>query len=61
MKAKVDPDLCVGCGTCEEICPTVFVVKEGKAIVQVNPVPPKDEDATKEAADSCPTNAISTE
>ncbi|MBN1320939.1 MAG: 4Fe-4S binding protein, partial [Thermoleophilia bacterium] len=23
---KVDPDLCTGCGICEDICPDVFEV-----------------------------------
>ena len=26
MKPVVDEDLCIGCGTCEEICPDVFQV-----------------------------------
>jgi ferredoxin len=27
----VDPDLCIGCGLCVEICPLVFEMKENKA------------------------------
>ena len=57
MKAKVDPDLCVGCGPCEDICPNVFPVVDGKAIVKVEAVPPKDEADCKNAAESCPTDA----
>jgi ferredoxin len=35
MKVIVDVDLCIGCGACEEICPSVFHVDEeiGKSIV----------------------------
>jgi ferredoxin len=28
---KVDPDLCIGCGLCMEICPLVFEIIENKA------------------------------
>jgi ferredoxin len=35
MNVIVDQDTCIGCGTCEEICPAVFHVDEtiGKAEV----------------------------
>jgi len=35
MNVRVDQDKCVGCGTCEEICPAVFHLNEviGKAEV----------------------------
>ena len=35
MKAKVDPELCTGCGACEETCPEVFELPEG---ADVNPI-----------------------
>ena len=32
---KVDDELCIGCGTCVEICPEVFALSEkGKAYVK---------------------------
>ena len=62
MKACVDAELCTGCGPCVDICPEVFELNdEGIAIVKVNPVPPDVEESCREAADNCPTEAISIE
>ena len=57
MKVRVTED-CVVCGKCEEICPEVF--KEGDDIAQVlvDKVPPDKEDAVREAAGECPSEAI---
>jgi len=51
---KVDEDLCIGCGTCEAVCPEVFEMKNDKAIVKVQ----KDNDCVKEAIEACPVDAI---
>ncbi|MEM4330523.1 MAG: ferredoxin [Candidatus Pacearchaeota archaeon] len=58
-KIKVDKNKCIGCGSCEAICPKSFYLKEGKAT-------PKKEKVTKitceeEAKNSCPVGAISIE
>ncbi len=58
---KVNKETCIGCGTCESICPEVFKIgDDGKAEVL-----PADytalKDKIKEAADSCPVDAISAE
>ena len=58
MKAKVDADLCCGCGPCEEACPEVFKVEGDIALVLVDVVPPAAEDACKKAQENCPTEAI---
>jgi len=58
MKVKVIEDDCAGCGACEDICPEVFEVVDGGVKVKVAPVPPELREAAKEAADSCPTEAI---
>lgn len=58
MKAKVYPELCTGCGPCEEVCPEVFEVVDNLARVKVATVPPSAEDACRQAAESCPENAI---
>jgi ferredoxin len=71
---KVDPDLCVGCALCVEICPKVFEIRENKAWI----IPPKLLPVTVKLAvvknpsdcescdcvlvvDSCPTAAVTLE
>jgi ferredoxin len=62
MKARVDKDDCISCGLCPSICPEVFEMEDdGKAGVVVDEVPSENEDATQEAAESCPTSAIHVE
>jgi ferredoxin len=62
MKVTVDKDLCAGTGLCQNTCPEVFEVdEEGVSTVKKNPVPREFEQACKEAAEHCPTNAISVE
>jgi len=59
MLAKVDKDACVGCGACPEICPDVFKMEDdGLAVAYKSPVPSEFEEAVKEAAEGCPTEAI---
>jgi ferredoxin len=62
MKARVDPDLCCGTGLCVETCSAVFKIgSEGVSTVIVDEVPTEVEQSCREAADNCPTNAISIE
>lgn len=62
MKARVDQDTCIGCGVCPSICPEVFDMKDGgKSHVIADPVPGDCEDSAKEAAESCPVDAIEVE
>ncbi len=55
-KPVVDPDLCIACGLCADICPEVFEMGDTSATVK------KDADyeveCCQEAADACPTEAI---
>lgn len=55
MNVKVE-DSCIACGACESICDAVFSV-EDKAVVNESAVA-DNEDCIKEAADSCPVQAI---
>lgn len=59
MKVIVDVDACIGCGVCENLCPDAFVInEEGKAVA----TPGAGEAAcTRDAADSCPVQAITIE
>ncbi|VGO19944.1 ferredoxin [Pontiella sulfatireligans] len=58
MKATVDPDLCIGCGVCEQICDAVFEMDDNVAKVKGAEVPPEAEASCQEAADACPVEAI---
>jgi len=60
MKAKVDPELCTACGACVDICPEVFDLPDDadEAQVRVDVVPPEAEASCREAAESCPVEAI---
>lgn len=51
----VNHDLCIGCGACVALCPNVFTMNnEGKSDV----ISQEDTDCAKNAADSCPVQAI---
>lgn len=55
----VDMELCIGCGSCAEICPEVFEMRDDKAWVIG---PDKCHTCDCQAAiDSCPVEAISME
>ena len=62
MKATVDPDLCTGCELCVDTCPEVFEMNDDDvAVVIVDVVPADVEECAQEAADDCPSEAISIE
>lgn len=62
MKATVDKDLCISCGLCIQTCPDVFDWgDDDKAEAIDDEVPEEFEDEVNEAADGCPTDAISVE
>ncbi|MDD5428175.1 MAG: ferredoxin [Candidatus Omnitrophica bacterium] len=58
MKAKVDPDICIGCGLCVSTCPEVFEMKDDKAVVKGASVPKEAEETCQKACDDCPVTAI---
>jgi ferredoxin len=58
MKVKIDPDLCTGDEICVQMCPEVFEMEDDKAIVLQEEVPEELQDSVREAADSCPSEAI---
>lgn len=62
MKAAVDKDLCISCGLCIQTCPDVFDWgDDDKAEAIDDEVPEQFEDEVREAAEGCPTDAISVE
>lgn len=59
VKASVDRDICIGCGLCCEICPSVFVMDDDQIANVIVPVVPEDQiESARDAASSCPVNAI---
>jgi len=59
VKATID-DGCIACGLCPDVCPEVFELPDDSeiAIVKVDPVPANAEATCREAAESCPVEAI---
>jgi len=58
MKVTVDEN-CGGSGLCVDICPAVFELgPDGLSKVKVDVVPAEEEDAVREAEQSCPFDAI---
>ena len=58
MKAKVDPDICIGCTLCVQTCPQVFRMEADKAVAYMSVVPKGVEGALRQASDECPVTAI---
>lgn len=58
MKVKVTEE-CIACGACVDICPEVFYLgDDGLAHVKEDAVNDSLADKIREAAESCPTEAI---
>lgn len=54
----VDPNICISCGTCIDMCPEIYDWDdEGKAEV-VDEVSDDLEECAQEALESCPVEAI---
>ena len=58
MKATVNEETCVGCGLCADGCPAVFEMVDDVAKVIAEDVPADAVAEAKEAAESCPVEAI---
>ncbi|MBN2058360.1 MAG: ferredoxin [Candidatus Saganbacteria bacterium] len=56
-KVTID-DNCTVCGLCETTAPDVFEMGDSKAQVKAGADLNANEDAVREAADSCPTSSI---
>ncbi len=59
MKVTVDYDVCASTGSCMQVCPEVFEVRSDGYLYILNEEPPEElHPAVLEAADRCPTGAI---
>jgi len=59
MKVHVDPETCIGCELCPSICPDLFRMgDDGIARAVIELVPEELQSCAKEAAQSCPVEAI---
>lgn len=59
MKAFVDPDLCIGCGLCPDMCGEIFSMNDDDlAVAKDIEIPDELIDEVKDAASSCPVDAI---
>lgn len=61
MRAKVDADMCIGCGMCASTAPEIYQMnEEGKAEAYAG-FDEEKEASAREAMDGCPVGAISIE
>jgi ferredoxin len=61
MKATVDPDLCIGCGLCPDVCSQVFEMGDDSLAHVIGDVNEEIREEAEEARDGCPVSAISIE
>jgi ferredoxin len=59
MKVNVDYDVCASTGACMQVCPEVFEVRSDGYLYVLQEEPPAElHDKVREAAELCPTGAI---
>ena len=62
MKVSLDIDVCASTGACMQVCPEVFEVRSDGYLYILQEQPGPDvADKVREAADLCPTAAITVE
>lgn len=60
MRPEIDESLCIGDGICVDICPEVFEMGDDQLAHVINENPSEElHERVREAADACPTGAIS--
>ncbi len=57
-KIIINKETCIGCGSCEAVAPSLFTIKDGKAVAKKSSVSGEDEKKAKEAVDICPVQVI---
>lgn len=58
MAVHIDEDECIGCGTCEELCPEVFRLNTDTEKAEVIMPEGGPQDQIEEAIDNCPASCI---
>ncbi|MEU1301046.1 ferredoxin [Streptomyces shenzhenensis] len=58
MTVSIDPDLCYGSGECAHRVPSVFAFEDGYGVVRPVRESRGDEGLVREAAELCPSQAI---
>lgn len=58
MNVRVDEEVCVGCGTCADMCPEIFEMQGDIAAAKITAIPDNLQEACREAAEACPVEAI---
>lgn len=62
MKVAVNKDACIGCGACAAICEALFTLNdEGLSTLKKEEVKEEEKQEVRDAAESCPTGAITVE
>lgn len=62
MKVSVDFDVCASTGSCMQVCPEVFEVRTDGYLYVIMEEPPEElHEKVRQAADLCPTAAITIE
>lgn len=61
MKIKIDREICIGCGSCQVVCPDFFELdEENKAYVK-EIESGADDECVQEAIEICPVDVITAE
>ena len=58
LKPKVDRDLCIGCGVCVSLCPTMFALDEENKSKVISETGCGTDCDCEAVVASCPTSAI---
>lgn len=57
-KVYIDEEECIGCGSCEEVCPEVFKLNEDTEKAEVVKPEGGPQDLIEEAMETCPVECI---
>ena len=61
MKIKIDQETCIGCGSCQVVCPDFFELDDENKVEVKEGDSGASDDCVQEAIDICPVDAIKVE